>query len=757
MTSALLKSTYDMTAGTHNDPLSVLNDAQKKAVITTQGPLLVLAGAGTGKTRVLTHRVAHILSEGLAQPYQIMAVTFTNKAAQEMKHRIKTVVAEHNQTGYPLATEGMWLGTFHALCTRILRQHIECIGYSTNFTILDGDDQQRLLKQLITAASLDISRYAPKMVSIVISRWKDKGLFPDQVRQFDRKADATVVGLYHEYQERLKTLNALDFGDLLILTLKVFQEHPEVLKSYHNQFKYILVDEYQDTNVSQYLWLRLLAQGTDNICCVGDDDQSIYGWRGAEVGNILRFERDFPGAITIKLEQNYRSTTHILGAASTLIAHNRGRIGKELKSVHEDGEKITIKACWNCDDEARYVGEEVENNQRTGTSLKNMAVLVRAGYQTRKFEERFMTLGVPYRVIGGMRFYERAEIRDALAYLRIVYQPADALAFERIINVPRRGVGQTSINLCHTIARDEGIPLPKAAYMACQTSLLKGQARSSILFFFQQLENWRTQIDNLKPSELAGLILDESGYMNMWRNDQGGDAAQRIENLKELVHAMDEFETLQGFLEHVSLVLDTTSSNEDDMINLMTLHGAKGLEFDVVFLPAWEDGTFPHPKSVEEGNLEEERRLAYVAITRARKRLYLSHSQTRMLHGQTRYNVKSRFFDELPESALKWITPKQQAFGTYAPHSGAGGYDSTKTRGSFGFKSETFASPPVPVQKTAPSHGLRVGTNVFHTKFGEGKVLAIEGTGDDARAQVNFPRHGTKWLALSVAKLTVVD
>lgn len=782
MTAALIQGSSFMPHSTHHDALAVLNDAQKKAVLTTDGPLLVLAGAGTGKTRVLTHRIAHILSKGLAQPYQIMAVTFTNKAALEMKQRIHKVIEDYSSAGQPIAYEGMWLGTFHALCTRILRQHSEHIGYNPNFTILDTDDQQRLLKQLITAASLDVGRYPPKMVSIMISRWKDKGLFPDQVRQFDRKADSTVINLYHEYQERLKTLNAFDFGDLLLLTLKLFQDYPEVLKFYHNQFKYILVDEYQDTNIAQYLWLRLMAQGTDNVCCVGDDDQSIYGWRGAEVGNILRFERDFPGAVVIKLEQNYRSTSHILGAASRLIAHNQGRLAKDLKSVHTDGEKITIKACWNCEDEARYVGDEVESFQRHGASLKNMAVLVRAGYQTRGFEERFMTMGIPYRVIGGMRFYERAEIRDALAYLRLVYQPNDALAFERIINVPRRGVGQTSLNMCHTIARDEGIALPKAAYMACQTSLIKGQARSSMLVFFQHLESWRDQISSLKPSELAGLILDESGYMSMWRNDQGGDAPQRIENLKELIHAMDEFETLQGFLEHVSLVLDTTSTHEDDMINLMTLHGAKGLEFEVVFLPAWEDGTFPHPKSIEEGNLEEERRLAYVGLTRAQKKAYITYANYRRMgpgqfNGGGRPCYPSQFLHEIPPQHTIRIHTNgiiDEGQGALWKHQAP----ANKNKGYFdddpGFRDEDFSqdqtykptqyrdrsqeierralplrrlktisATPAKISRPVtdqPHHNFKVGDRVHHPKFNTGIIQKVEGE----KLVIDFEDVGTK-------------
>ncbi|MBX9976671.1 MAG: UvrD-helicase domain-containing protein, partial [Alphaproteobacteria bacterium] len=553
----------------NNDTLLHLNPEQFEAVTTTEGPLLVLAGAGTGKTRVLTTRVAHILKEGLAQPWQILAVTFTNKAAGEMKHRIQHTLNH--------SIEGMWLGTFHALCIRILRRHCEVLGYETQFTIADTDDQLRLLKQIMNAEGIDIARYTPKLVNILINRWKDKALSPEQALKQDRSADRVVLHVYALYQERLKLLNVMDFGDLIMLTLHIFLAYPEVLKIYHEQFRYLLVDEYQDTNIAQYLWLRLLAQGTPNVCCVGDDDQSIYGWRGAEVGNILRFEQDFPGAKIIRLEKNYRSTTHILAAASALIAYNKDRLGKTLHSVMDDGEKITVKAAWNCDDEARYVGEEIEACHRAGTSLSELAVLVRAGFQTRKFEERLMTLGVPYRVIGGLRFYERAEVRDALAYFRLVFQPSDGLAFERIVNLPRRGIGQTSMNLFHQTARDEGVSLPKAARMLMETHLIKGQARTSLAEFFKNMDRWHGQINELKPSELASLILDDSGYVTMWRHDHGPDAPQRLENLKELIRAIDEFDTFQGFLEHVSLVMENTGTNQADMVNLMTLHGAKGL------------------------------------------------------------------------------------------------------------------------------------------------------------------------------------
>ena len=701
-----------------------LNPEQRDAVLHTEGPVLVLAGAGTGKTRVLTHRIAHILESGLANPWEILAVTFTNKAAAEMKHRVQT----HLQRS---SIEAMPLGTFHALCTKMLRRHIELLGYSSNFTIMDSDDQQRLLRQIIQAEGVDTSRYTPKLVSIVINRWKDRAWLPEQAAKGDLRADRTILMIYNVYQERLKTLNVVDFGDLLLLTIQLFQHHPDVLKHYHQQLRYIMVDEYQDTNIAQYLWLRLLAQGTDNVCCVGDDDQSIYGWRGAEVGNILRFEEDFKGAKLIRLERNYRSTGHILGAASALISYNKGRLGKTLHSEYGDGEKVIVKACWNCEDEARYIGDEIEHHQRQGSHLTSMAVLVRAGFQTRQFEERFMTMGIPYRVIGGLRFYERAEIRDALAYLRLVVQESDALAFERIVNLPRRGIGQTTINLFHQVAREEGISLPKAARMLMETRLIKGGARTGLSEFFTQLDRWQDNLDTMSASALTSLILDESGYVMMWRNDPGPDAPQRLENLKELVRAVSEFDNLQGFLEHVSLVLDTTSSSNEDMVNIMTLHGAKGLEFDTVFLPGWEDGLFPHARSLEdEDGLEEERRLAYVGLTRARNRAYITYTGFRRMPQGGKPSYPSQFVHELPKEHTKrihtngivdegnggrWTSfnnptpPQSPSFATKTP--------------SLSWSNRSSTSPKV----LRPSHAFKQNDRVFHQKFGYGNIQSVEG------------------------------
>jgi len=693
-----------------------LNPEQRDAVMTTEGPLLVLAGAGTGKTRVLTTRLAYILAMGLAEPWQILSVTFTNKAAGEMKHRVQQLLGA--------GAENLWLGTFHALGVKILRRHIQSLGYDSNFTIIDTDDQQRLLKQIIVAEGFDHTRYTPKLVSLLISRYKDKAYFPEQAKQHDKRADPAILYIYEKYQERLQTLNVLDFGDLLLLCIQLFQTHPDILQSYHRQFRYILVDEYQDTNIAQYLWLRLLAQGTSNICCVGDDDQSIYGWRGAEVGNILRFEGDFAGAKIIRLEKNYRSTTPILAAASALISHNRGRLGKTLHAVLGDGEKVSIKACYNCDDEARFVGEEIEDAERKGTSLNDIAILVRAGFQTRKFEERLMTIGVPYKVIGGLRFYERAEIKDAIAYFRLVVQPSDGLAFERIVNLPKRGIGQTTINIFHQTAREEGLPLPKAARMLMDTKLIKGQARLALGEFFQHLDRWHDQLDVMKPSELAGLILDESGYISMWRQDPGIDAPQRLENLKELLNAIDVFENLQGFLEHVSLVLDTTKDSQEAMVSLMTLHAAKGLEFDTVFLPGWEDSLFPHPKSMEEERgLEEERRLAYVGLTRAKRKAIISHAGFRRLPQGGRPCYPSQFINELPKEHTQRIHNN----GAIDEGGGVKWFSNV-------IKPHLFA------QRVITSHTFSVEDRVFHQKFGYGYITAVEGD----KLTIDFETSGIK-------------
>ncbi|EFL90789.1 ATP-dependent helicase [Ahrensia sp. R2A130] len=689
--------------------LDGLNPEQRDAVLTTEGPLLVLAGAGTGKTRVLTTRITHILQQRMAWPSQILAVTFTNKAAREMKHRIAAQVGE--------AVEGMpWLGTFHSICVKILRRHAELVQLKSGFTILDTDDQVRLMKQLIQAENIDDKRWPAKQLAGLIDGWKNKALTPSQVPEGDARAFANGRGreLYRAYQDRLKILNACDFGDLLVECIRLFKENPDVLLEYRERFKYILVDEYQDTNVAQYLWLRLLAGKGDsasksasdnpavlsspdnieptkqiaddttepNICCVGDDDQSIYGWRGAEVDNILRFDKDFPGSKVIKLERNYRSTTHILKAASHLIAHNEGRLGKTLftDDTDTDAPKVKVAAGWDSEEEARAIGEEIEAVQRKGHALNDIAILMRASFQMREFEDRFVSLGLNYRVIGGPRFYERLEIRDAMAYFRVVCQPADDLAFERIVNTPKRGLGDTTIKKIRDHARVRRIPMLVAVQEMVETSELGAKQRGTLKTLALNFERWAQLIDSTSHTDLAEIILDESGYTEFWQNDRSAEAPGRLDNLKELVRSMHEFENLRGFLEHVSLVMDTENNPNLDAVTLMTLHGAKGLEFDTVFLPGWEEGLFPHQRSLDEGGrsgLEEERRLAYVGITRAKKNCHIWFVSNRRIHGQWQSSIPSRFIDELPADNVEVVEPS----GSYGGY-GAGGLGSGRQWGA---------------------------------------------------------------------------
>src|SRR5437764_1256610 len=629
------------------------NEAQGRAVEAVDGPVLGLAGAGTGKTRVLTTRLAHILATRRAYPGEVLAVTFTNKAAREMRERLEAMIGD--------TANGVWLGTFHALAARILRRHAEAVGLTSNFTILDTDDQLRLLKQIIAAANIDERRWPARALLGAVERWKDRGLTPDRVPEGEAGdfADGRAVALYRDYQERLQTVNAVDFGDLLLHNLTLFAAQPEILGSYQRRFRYLLVDEYQDTNVAQYLWLRLLAQQHKNLCCVGDDDQSIYSWRGAEIGNILKFESDFPGALIVRLEENYRSTPEILAAAAGVIAHNRGRLGKTLWTRANAGDKVTVRGLWDAEQEARWVGDEIEALQRKRHPLREIAILVRPGFQTREFEERFISLALPYRVIGGPRFYERQEIRDALAYLRLVRQPSDDLAFERIVNVPRRGIGTATLQLLHATARAESSPLTEAARNLIAGDGLPRAARTSLAAFVASLDRWRAEADRVSHTDLVQSVLDESGYTAMWQADRSPDAPGRLENLKELVVAMAEFENLTGFLEHVSLVMANAADNAGDMVNLMTLHSAKGLEFDTVFLPGWEEGLFPSLRSVEEHGLkglEEERRLAYVGLTRARHRAFVSFAANRRIHGQWQSSARSRFIDELPAAHIELVT-----------------------------------------------------------------------------------------------------
>ncbi|MCA3392655.1 MAG: UvrD-helicase domain-containing protein, partial [Roseomonas sp.] len=601
------------------DYLARLNAEQRAAVEALDGPLLVLAGAGTGKTRVLTTRFAHLLRSRKAFPSQVLAVTFTNKAAREMRERVGAMMGE--------AVEGLWLGTFHALTARMLRRNAELVGLNANFTILDTDDQLRLLKQVMEAEHIDLKRWPANGLMAIIQRWKDRGLTPDAVTPAEDTdyAAGRARSIYEAYQARLKALNAADFGDLLLHVVTILRGHPEVLADYQRRFRYILVDEYQDTNLVQYYWLRLLAQAHRNICCVGDDDQSIYSWRGAEIENILRFEKDFPGAQVVRLESNYRSTKPILAAASGLIAHNTGRLGKTLRPGRNDadGEKVSVVSVLDSEEEARTVGDRIEAARRSGESLGEIAILIRAGFQTRAFEERLITLGLPYRVVGGARFYERQEIRDAMAYFRVVAQPADDLAFERIVNLPKRGLGDTAMREMHALARAEAVPLAIAAGLALEKGVIKqAKARAALGELLEAFARWRAMLPNEGHVVMAATLLEESGYTDMWKQDRSPEAPGRLDNLKELLRAMADYETLAGFLEHVSLVMENDEAAEGQRVSIMTLHGAKGLEFDRVFLPGWEEGVFPSQRSLEEGGeraLEEERRLAYVGITRARR------------------------------------------------------------------------------------------------------------------------------------------
>lgn len=738
-----------------------LNAPQRDAVLTTDGPVLVLAGAGTGKTAALTRRLAHIVYSKQAWPSEILAVTFTNKAAREMKERIATIVGE--------AFEGMpWLGTFHSIGAKMLRRHAELVGLQSNFTILDTDDQLRLLKQLVQAAELDEKRWPPRMLAGLIDQWKNRGLNPADLdtTENERYANGRGQEFYAQYQARLKALNACDFGDLLLHILNLLKNDRDILKHYQERFKYILVDEYQDTNSSQYLWLRLLAQERKNICCVGDDDQSIYSWRGAEVANILRFEKDFPDAKVVKLEQNYRSTPHILAAASGLINHNSGRLGKTLWTEEEDGDKVQIVGVWDGPEEARRTGDEIEALQQIKqVSLNDVAILVRAQFQTREFEDRFISIGMPYKIIGGFRFYERAEIRDALAYLRVIAQPSDDLAFERIINVPKRGLGDKTVEKVHRLARAQGIPLAAAALAICDTDELAARARTTLGELMRNFGRWRTNADELSHAELARIVLDECGYTTMLQADRSTEAAGRLENLTELTRAMEEYETLGDFLEHVSLVMDNDASDDAEKVTIMTMHGAKGLEYDHVFCVGWEEGVFPSQRSLDEGgiaSLEEERRLAYVAITRAKKKCTIFHAANRRIYGQWNSSIPSRFISELPEDHIEqessmsggeslWRANWTENSDPFA-HLAAANATRAGQRGP-GWKrasaSGSFSTKPQKIKearRSAVSMGnkgrddIAIGQRIFHTKFGYGEVMEIEGN----KLEIEFEKSGSK-------------
>jgi len=772
-----------------DDPpyLRGLNPPQREAVLTTDGPVLVLAGAGTGKTAALTARLAHLLWTRKAYPSEILSVTFTNRAAREMKERVGRLVGD--------AVEGMpWLGTFHAIGAKMLRRHAELVGLHPNFTILDTDDQLRLLKQLIQAADLDEKRWPARQLAGLIDEWKNKGLTPKDVDagEGERYANGRGAQLYAEYQDRLRALNACDFGDLLLHMLTILKTHREVLQQYQQRFRYIMVDEYQDTNSVQYLWLRLLAQERKNICCVGDDDQSIYSWRGAQVENILKFEKDFPGAKVIRLEQNYRSTPHILAAASGVIANNSGRLGKTLWTEHNEGEKVKVLGVWDGPEEARRVGDEIEAAQQIrGDSLDDIAILVRAQHQTREFEDRFISIGMPYRIVGGFRFYERQEIRDALAYLRVVAQPADDLAFERIVNTPKRGLGDKALAKVHQLARAEQVPLTTAAARILDTDELTPQARRALSNLVGDIARWRGMLNNSSPqsgegdqlaqltgggavphSELARIILDESGYTAMWQNEKSAEAAGRLENLSELVRAMEEYETLGAFLEHVSLVMDNEAQADEPKVTIMTIHAAKGLEFDTVFLVGWEEGLFPSQRALDEGgltSLEEERRLAYVAITRARRRAIIIHAANRRIYGQWTSSIPSRFVGELPQAHIEsessmsggeslwranW-SERSDPFADVGRGTGrgpgwqraAGTLNAAKPGGEW--QSRTFTREPARVVESRASavslgnkgrSDLSVGMRVFHQKFGYGEIAEIEGN----KLEIDFEQAGRK-------------
>ena len=760
-----------------------LNPAQRAAVEQLDGPVLMLAGAGTGKTKALTTRVAHLLNTGAARPNEILSVTFTNKAAREMKSRVGNLIGQ---------IEGLpWMGTFHSICVKLLRRHAELVGLKSNFTILDTDDQLRLMKQLISAAQIDDKRWPARQLANIIDNWKNRAWAPNQVPESELVLYNYVgADLYKQYQQRLRDLNATDFGDLLLHVVTIFQNNPDILSQYNRFFKYILVDEYQDTNVAQYLWLRLLAQGHQNICCVGDDDQSIYGWRGAEVGNILRFEKDFPGAHVVRLEQNYRSTQHILGAASGIIDGNQGRLGKTLWTEKLEGEKVRLIGHWDGEEEARWIGDEIEASQvgtrgRDPYDLDSVAILVRASHQMRTFEDRFLTIGLPYRVLGGPRFYERMEIRDAMGYFRLALSRDDDLAFERIVNTPKRGLGNKAQQKIQFEARTNGVSLVEGARILLSRRGLGGKGATELGLLIDGIDRWGAQvrIADANHVELAEIILDESGYTAHWQNDRTPEGPGRLENLKELVKALEGFENLQGFLEHVSLIMDNEQESNGAKVSIMTLHGAKGLEFPMVFLPGWEDGLFPSQRSMDESGLkglEEERRLAYVGITRAEEVCTISFAANRRVYGQWQSALPSRFVDELPGEHVDVLTPP----GLYGGGYGAAGMGASanpvvqEMEGSDIFdrasKADVYNSPGWKrLQERSAKRGLgqpseqrnmtidmnvissfSLGDRVFHQKFGYGEVMNIEGE----KLDIEFDKAGSKKVvAQYIQSATTID
>ena len=754
--------------GETGDYLAGLNPEQRLAVESVDGPVLVLAGAGTGKTRVLTTRLAHILATGRARPWELLVVTFTNKAAREMRERITHLIG-------PSAEGLRWLGTFHSVAAQILRRHAELVGLKSSFTILDTDDQERVCKQLLEAANLDTKRWTPKSLNGLIDHWKNRGWTPETLPPSEDFANGKGHGLYAAYQARLRSLNACDFGDLLLHNLTILSQHADIAEEYRRRFRYILVDEYQDTNVAQYLWLRLLTSSTGNVCCVGDDDQSIYGWRGAEVDNILRFERDFPGAKVIRLERNYRSTQHILGAASGLIAANRDRLGKTLWTEDDSGDKVQVRGVWDGEAEARLIADEIETARRPhagepGRKYGDMAVLVRASFQMRAFEERFVMLAIPYAVVGGPRFYERAEIRDAHAYLRLIVSEDDDLAFERIVNVPKRGIGDTSVQKILSIARHGGVSAMSAVRDLITSDELQARTRTALSNFVRDLDRWRAMAVDSPHWEVTETLLEESGYTDMQKADRA-TGQTRLDNLKELIQAMQAFDTLQAYLEHVSLVMDIDRGAGDDpngagAVQIMTLHGAKGLEFPLVFLPGWEEGVFPSQRSIDEKGekgLEEERRLAYVGVTRAKASARISFAANRLVYGRWTSQLPSRFVDELPMAHVE----ARSDTGYYGASDGMkeakSRWDEAPTFGagysSPGWKrAQSFTAGSTPRDRQArstviegtgrlvatadPKAGSKWarGERVFHQKFGYGAVRIIEGN----KLLVDFEKAGEK-------------
>lgn len=717
-----------------------LNESQSQAVTSTEGPLLVLAGAGTGKTRVLTTRIAYILHEGLAFPSQILAVTFTNKAAKEMESRIHQMVGD--------VSAGLWLGTFHSICLRMIRKHCERLDLDSTFAIINSDDQLRLMKTIMKEMNIDEKRFNPKAVTAQINRWKDRALEPDEV------VDGDVFGnIYEVYYQRCKTLNVVDFGDLMMKAIKLLKNNPDVLEEYQRRFKYILVDEYQDTNIAQYLWLRLLSQDKHNICCVGDDDQSIYGWRGAEIENILRFEKDFEEANIVRLEINYRSTQEILSTADKLISNNNNRLGKNLKAHNEaGGQKVKLVSIWDDRGEAKYIANEIESLQQLqGVNLNDIAILVRAGHQTRSFEECFVRNSIPYRILGGLRFYERMEIRDAVAYIRSVIQPSNDLALERIINIPKRGIGKKTLDEIRFQAREQGISLNQAIRGCLISRSLKPKIHSVLQDLFDNFDKWAKALaENENHADAVNQILDESGYKQMWEDEKTIEAKGRLENLKELLSALSSFRDIDEFLEHVSLVSDADDRPLEDMVSIMTIHGAKGLEFENLFLPGWEEGLFPSQQTLDENGkdgLEEERRLAYVAITRAKKRLQISFASSRMVFGNIISSIPSRFIDELDPQSVEAVNNGSQG----AKYQGAGkkfgggnnqAFNSRfKDKGTVGFVAPS-ADNNYKGGVAKKENKFSVGDKVTHQTFGVGRVLNVKGK----HLQIVFEKSAIKTL-----------